>query len=88
MSKIVRLEGGVVSSLNTLTGVAIGTAIEVQNVSLTSVKVQTSATQPDMEDYKLLMPRGNSESIVVVTSDSLEVWVSSSSTAVLSVEEL
>lgn len=63
------------SSVNTLSGVAIGTAIIIQNKSNYPVYIQTKATQPaaTSTDGWIVMPAGS----VQVDASEPEVWARS-----------
>lgn len=64
--------------LNTLTGVAVGTAIQVQNVSTTVVLMFESDTPPDTSSYdgmQLLPANYFDLSKADISSGSKKIWV-------------
>jgi hypothetical protein len=88
MAITIRIPANTVVSMNSLSAIPVGTGVEIQNVSVTPVKVQGSLTEPSMDDYKLLTRRGTSGATLLSGEGSLEVWMMSTSEAVVAVEEL
>lgn len=78
-------------SVNTLTGVAVGTAMELQVKSIYPVLVKDQSTKPDNDDEngRVLYDLRSQSGIITLTSGSEEVWVrclKEGSTAKISVE--
>lgn len=80
------------TSLNTLAGVSIGTAFEVQNKGLVWVILQESNTQPlpENSDGKLLTSLHYNEGTATIEAGSLQVWAKASgmSSATVSIQEI
>jgi hypothetical protein len=66
-------------SLNVATGLAVGTALKVQNKSTTWVLMQESATQPLNTSTKgeMVTDLFHTEPSKLVVAGSLEIWVKS-----------
>lgn len=64
-------------SLNTLSGYAVGTGLEVQNKWFIWAILNESATKPSIDDYtgKVITSLGEYENNKVIEAGSLEIWV-------------
>lgn len=90
MATTVKLEAGIITSINQGAGVAVGTAIQISNNSMHFVRLRELATEPEdlTEDFVTLTPWRFSECVKFCPEGSLEIWAQSQSDVVLSVESV
>lgn len=83
---IVELDSTQYVNLNTLSGIAVGTDLSIQNLTTKPVKICIAATQPPTNTESFVLIPDKLENPAIITGELLSVWVLGQGS--LSVQEL
>ena len=70
----VKLLGVQYQNLNTLTGIAVGTKLEIQNQTTEPVRLSISSTQPSLNTDKFFLLKDDISIIATISAGENNVW--------------
>lgn len=70
----VRIDGLEYQSANSLSGIAVGTSISIQNQTTDEVEFAISATKPDVTFKGVVIPH-EFDGVVTISAGENEVWI-------------